>query len=60
MWTSFGLLMIVVVVGVVLYLQKTNRVTEWLLKNLRTFSNASLEERDKLLDKLEHDSRDKT
>jgi len=59
MWTIFGLLAIVVVVGVVLYLQKANSVTEWLLKNRRTFSKASLEERNKILDKLEHDSRDK-
>jgi uncharacterized membrane protein (DUF373 family) len=29
MWTGFGLLIILVVVGVVLYIQKTNEVTEW-------------------------------
>jgi hypothetical protein len=32
MWTGFGLLIILVVVGVVLHIQKTNEVTEWLLK----------------------------
>jgi hypothetical protein len=60
MWTAFGILIVVVVVGVVLYVQKTNMITQWLLKNRRgNLSKASLDERNKLIDRLDHDIRDK-
>ena len=57
---GFRNLIIVIVVAVVLYVQKTNMITEWLLKNRKgNLSKASLDERNKLIDRLEHDSRDK-